>query len=246
MKSLSIAIWLVFLTSSSHLAAQTEVLPVGDDSSVGAEALYAEALSYLNGEGVTKDPNSARSLLAEASEIGHAESQLALGAILMSDGYGLEPDYALAEKLFLGLEARGDKIASTAVYNLGIMYFFGSGVQQSDSIAAQYFSRAFDLGYPDADQAYRQANNSDIRNIASTKISKRFNQIKPLTIYYSLICSSCIEFFAEDFSYYYDRYKDSTLALEFVELPFGIIEEYSKRGFDGEHIVDENIVDLSS
>lgn len=103
-----------------------------------ARAIYELGGMYLNGQGVTKDICLAERLFMEAARKGSASAQCDLGVMNKNINAPLAVEYFM-----LSAEQKN----ACGQFNLGVMYQTGLGVGKDESLAAQWFRKASDLGY---------------------------------------------------------------------------------------------------
>ncbi|MBW2293954.1 MAG: sel1 repeat family protein [Deltaproteobacteria bacterium] len=117
-------------------------------------AQYRIATMWMTAEPGKRDYAQALEWYTRAADAGHAQSQSALGRLLVN-GFGLaEPDFEAGRRwLELAIE-HGD---SSAVYNLGMVYERGQGVPVDLVRAISLFRRAADLGLLNAQNALGRA-----------------------------------------------------------------------------------------
>jgi septal ring-binding cell division protein DamX len=109
-----------------------------------AETLYAVAMLYWLGQGVTQDTATSAGFLRQAAELNHAGAQSKLGYLFLV-GQGV-PANAFEAHKWLEMAARqGD---ADAQYNLAVMYRDGMGVQANPEIAMGWFEEAAANGDP--------------------------------------------------------------------------------------------------
>lgn len=99
-----------------------------------ADAAFALAMRYKDGDGVEQDTEKAVAYFKMAAELGHVHAQLAVGGY-----YYAKNDCAEAYKW---LKMAADLGNGEAMFNLGVFYTEGMGVDQDLSEAAKYFHQA--------------------------------------------------------------------------------------------------------
>lgn len=114
-----------------------------------AETLYAIAMLYWVGQGVTKDYYLASTWLHRAADLGHAGAQAKLG-YLYTEGIAVEQDYKQAFQWFTKAAKQGD---IDGQYNLGIFYLNGWGTEQDTTLGKQYLAAAAAQGDEAAEAA---------------------------------------------------------------------------------------------
>ena len=125
----------------------SEVVPT-----VYAEAHYAVAKLYWQGQGVPRDYFKAYDWLIRAAELGHAGAQAKLG-FMYTDGLAVTQDYGEARQWFEKAAKSGDL---DGLYNLGIFYLYGWGVDADRTMAKQYLASAAALGDPESEAALQR------------------------------------------------------------------------------------------
>ena len=124
---------------------------------VYAEAHYAVAKLYWQGQGVPRDYYKAHDWLLRAAELDHAGAQAKLG-YMYTDGLAVSQDYEEALRWFEKAAKNGD---TDGLYNLGIFYLYGWGVDADRTMAKQYLASAAALGDPDSEAALQQVQRED-------------------------------------------------------------------------------------
>lgn len=124
---------------------------------VYAEAHYAVAKLYWEGQGVPRDYYKAYDWLVRAAELDHAGAQAKLG-YMFTDGLAVSQDYEEALRWFEKAAKNGD---IDGMYNLGIFYLYGWGVEADRTMAKQYLAAAAALGDPDSEAALQQVQLED-------------------------------------------------------------------------------------
>ncbi len=131
------------------------------------------AVMHEYGHGVTKNYKKAIEWYKKAAEQGHVTAQNNL-AVMYNSGKGTQQDFALAEELYLKaatqdlsqaqynlgslyyrereyekaktwLQKSAQKENAEALRNLGLLYLFGSGIEEDNEKAASLFEKAFAL-----------------------------------------------------------------------------------------------------
>lgn len=124
---------------------------------VYAEAHYAVAKLYWQGQGVPRDYYKAYDWLLRAAELDHAGAQAKLG-YMYTDGLAVSQDYEEALRWFEKAAKSGD---IDGLYNLGVFYLYGWGVEKDRTMAKQYLAAAAALGDPDSEAALQQVQFED-------------------------------------------------------------------------------------
>jgi len=114
-----------------------------------AETLYAIAMLYWMGQGVTKDFYEASNWLQKSADLGHAGAQAKLG-YLYTEGIAVQQDYDQAFQWFTKAAKQGD---IDGQYNLGIFYLNGWGTEQNTTLGKQYLAAAAAQGDKAAEAA---------------------------------------------------------------------------------------------
>src|SRR6056297_1093709 len=102
---------------------------------------YDEAVKYLKGHGVKQDLRKAKQLLQEAASEASAPAQTLLGMI-----YKLSSDEASQKKSVKWFLEAANSGNIDALYQLGLAYYNGKGVDRNYRQALNYFKKAADLG----------------------------------------------------------------------------------------------------
>jgi len=103
-----------------------------------AEAQYQLGLTYLTGNGISKDHRQALKWLFKSAKQGNAKAQLKLASISL-EGQIVRKDYAEAAKWFRLAAEQGE---SEAQLKLGHLYFNGQGLKRDLSEALKWFHQA--------------------------------------------------------------------------------------------------------
>ncbi len=122
-----------------------------------AEAQHSLGFMHHHGLGVRKNFKLADEYYRMAAEQGHFKAQANLGVLHYFGEGGREPDYAKARRWW---ESAANSGQPNAQYNMGLLYLNGHGVEQSDSMAMQWYTKAAEQGMELAPQA--------IANVRST------------------------------------------------------------------------------
>ncbi|MGQ4275149.1 hypothetical protein [Terrihabitans sp. B22-R8] len=109
-------------------------------------ALHEQALRFIEGRGVPRDPSQAIPLLQQAADAGLVPAQYLLGN-LTEKGTGLPKDITAARKLYEQAAASGN---IQSMHNLGVMQAEGAFGKADITAAADWFARAADLGLKDS------------------------------------------------------------------------------------------------
>jgi TPR repeat protein len=110
-----------------------------------AEAQFALANIYYNGEGITQDYEQAAIWTSTAAEQGHIGAQYHYG-LLLENGEGVERNFKEAVEWWKRAAAQG---YVDAQYKLGATFALERGVAEPDyASAAQYFLQAAEQGHP--------------------------------------------------------------------------------------------------
>ena len=135
-------------SSASAVEAPAEPDPndFRDDDERNADAAFELGMRYKNGDGVEQSNEKAVEQFKIAANLGHMHAQLLLGSYYYSRN-----DCAEA---FVWLDMAAKLGNAEALYNLGVFYTEGMGVDQDLTKAADYFYRAARRQHPDARYAY--------------------------------------------------------------------------------------------
>ena len=106
------------------------------------KAVYKLGNCYINGRGVEKSEEKAVELWLEAAEQDYDEAYYQLGVTSFED-----EAYGDAVEWFQKAARKGN---AKALYNLGICYSNGYGVEKSDAKASEVWLKAAEMGYADA------------------------------------------------------------------------------------------------
>ena len=112
-----------------------------------ASGQYSLGMAYLWGEGTAVDTGLAAHYLELAAEQGLTIAKLDLGALLLEEGAGIDPDPARALSLFHEAAEAGN---AQAMFNLGFLHMTGRAVPPDDDAAFQWFTQALAAGYTPA------------------------------------------------------------------------------------------------
>ena len=107
-----------------------------------ANAQFALALRYADGDGVEQDQSKAVHWYQKAAEQGHAKAQFNL-AVRYENGNGIERDQTKAVRWYLKAAQQGH---SGAQLNLALCYRDGDGVQEDQWKASHWFHMAAEQG----------------------------------------------------------------------------------------------------
>jgi len=105
-------------------------------------ALFNSGISYLNGDGVTKDEMQAAELVKRAAGHGFAPAQNVLG-LLYIQGRGVPKNESLA---VVWCRKAADQGNASAQSNLGLLYEQGHGVPKDETQAAAWYLKAATQG----------------------------------------------------------------------------------------------------
>lgn len=108
-----------------------------------ANAQYGAGLAYEFGTGVKQDNQKAIEWYTKAAEQGNTDSQLVLGDIYR-EGKITKQDYQKAIKWYT--KVIKEILDSEALYQLGLMYQRGQGVEKNNIIAYNLFMEAIENG----------------------------------------------------------------------------------------------------
>jgi uncharacterized protein len=114
--------------------------PLAEQGNVRAQTNLGNM--YLQGQGVSKDPEQAGVWFRRAADLGHASAQYFLGE-LYSMGEGVPADDAQA---FTWLRRAAEQGHAEAQYSVGEMYLLGDGVAKDEAQAADWMRRAAEQG----------------------------------------------------------------------------------------------------
>jgi len=117
-----------------------------------ADAHYAIAILYWEGQGVTRDYDQAHQWFAKAAALNHAGAQAKLGYIY-TDGIAVPQDLDQAFEWYVKAARQGD---IDGQYNLGIFYRYGWGTTQNTTLAKQYLAAASAQGDQTAEEALQE------------------------------------------------------------------------------------------
>ena len=107
-----------------------------------ANAQFALALRYADGDGVEQNQSKAVHWYQKAAEQGHAKAQFNL-AVRYENGNGIERDQTKAVRWYLKAAQQGH---SGAQFNLAVCYRDGNGVQEDQWKASHWFHMAAEQG----------------------------------------------------------------------------------------------------
>ena len=138
--------------NGEHYAAAAQTFSVLAETG-HAEAQFRLGVMYLNGLGVTKDPQQAIYWLEKAALQGSVGGQYTLARFYLQDRSGSR-DEALALQWFQRLAERG---YVPAQYQLGMMYERGRGTDKDLLKARQWIQRAAENGHEGAIRKLVQA-----------------------------------------------------------------------------------------
>jgi len=127
--------------------------PPGDvNPAIFAEAHYAIAKLYWQGDGVEQDFRAAYEWLVKAAQRDHSGAQAKLG-FMYTDGLVVRQDFGRAYQWY-SKAAKGGNV--DGLYNLGIFYYYGWGIERDLTLAAQYLAAASALGDAASEEALQQ------------------------------------------------------------------------------------------
>ncbi len=109
-----------------------------------ADARYALALAYENGEGVDRDLPLAARWYAKAAQQGHPDAQYRLG-LMYESGEGIKPDYRRAAEWYR--RAGGVGRHPGAQFAMGRLFYHGLGTAPDNAAALAWFRRAAMQGH---------------------------------------------------------------------------------------------------
>lgn len=117
-----------------------------------AEASYRAALCYEYGWGCRKDPAKAVQFYRQSASKNHPGAMLRLGKACLLGDMGLGNRYREGLKWLKRATDSADYQYNSAPYELGLLHETGYGddVFQDETYAAQLFTKAADLGHPEA------------------------------------------------------------------------------------------------
>jgi uncharacterized protein len=129
------------------LAADNDLEELRSNAEKGdAVAQFNLGQSYMQGEGVQKDPAEAVKWWREAAEQGFAKAQNNLGAAY-ANGEGVPKDDVEAVKWFRKAAEQGDMLAQDS---LGVYYSSGKGIPKDKIEAFKWYRKAAEQGQVDA------------------------------------------------------------------------------------------------
>ena len=108
------------------------------------DSQFIVGLTYIHGEGVSKDYTKGAYWLLQAAQNGHAEAQRNLG-YLYSNGLGVQLDYCQAAVWYRKAAEQG---LASAQNSIGLAYARGKGVPQNHKIAVEWYKKAAIQGNP--------------------------------------------------------------------------------------------------
>jgi len=126
--------------------------PLDENPAIYAEAHYAIAMLYWQGQGVAQDDQQAYDWLLKAADMNHAGAQAKLG-YLFTAGSAVTQDFSKAFEYYSKAARQGD---IDGQYNLGIFYLFGWGTERDTTMAKQYLAAASAQGDEAAEQALQR------------------------------------------------------------------------------------------
>ena len=133
---------------------QSDIVSLKDRAEGGdAQSCFVLARLYRRGYHLNQDDAKSVKLLKQATKHNHIKAYGCL-ASMYKNGLGVEKDIAKSKRLYsLALDAyriAGDKGDAIANYQLGRIYDYGQGVEESDTIAFGWYQKAAQLGYAQA------------------------------------------------------------------------------------------------
>ena len=126
--------------------------PLDETPTIYAEARYAIAMLYWQGQGVAQNYQQAYDWLVKAAGMDHAGAQAKLG-YLYANGTVVPQDLNHAFEYYEKAARQGD---IDGQYNLGIFYLNGWGTEQDPTMAKQYLAAASAQGDEAAEQALQR------------------------------------------------------------------------------------------
>jgi hypothetical protein len=103
-----------------------------------ADAQFALAVRYRNGDGVDQDYTKAMDLAKRSADQGNAQAQTLVG-MMYQGGEGVAPDASEAASYYQKAAEQNDPWAQSL---LGGMYLSGEGVEQNNVLAYKWLTRA--------------------------------------------------------------------------------------------------------
>jgi len=141
-----------YATAMEEWQAVVAAPPAEVNPAIYAEAHYAIAKLYWQGDGVEQNFRQAYDWLLQAAELGHAGAQAKLG-FMYTDGLVVRQDFSQAFGWY-SKAAKGGNV--DGLYNLGIFYYYGWGIERDLTMAAQYLAAASALGDAPSEEALQQ------------------------------------------------------------------------------------------
>ena len=117
-----------------------------------AEAAYRTGLCYEFGWGCRRDPAKAAQFLRQAASRGHPGAAVRLGKACLTGDLGQGGKYREGIKWLKRATENADNQHNSAPYELGILHVsgFGGDIFKDEAYAAQLFTKAAELGHPEA------------------------------------------------------------------------------------------------
>lgn len=117
------------------------------------EAQYFLGKIYFDGNGITKNLNSAKYWFQKASDAGHPWSSYYLGAIYLDSGENEQGKKWLELAIKTGIKKvdalhllKRDRTAKE-MYDIGVLYIYGDGVRRDSLEAEKWFQKAAEAGF---------------------------------------------------------------------------------------------------
>ena len=128
-----------------------------------AFAFYKFGNLYLDGIGVEKDEQKAEEYYTRAAEQGNITILKILGDVQQDKGadyYYHSNDKEKTRSCYMKALRYYERAANLgdadAEFRIGLMYYFGDGVKSDSQKALEYFTRAAEKGYPQAQEAVKK------------------------------------------------------------------------------------------
>lgn len=113
-----------------------------------AASQYDLGIMYDEGEGVPRDAQAAALWLRKSAEQGFVQAQVRLAQILFAS-----QDFKQA---FFWWQKAADAGDASAMFNIGSAYYAGRGVPKDEAKAMEYYRKAKDAGWPEAERILKQ------------------------------------------------------------------------------------------
>ena len=126
--------------------------PLDETPAIYAEAQYAIAMLYWQGQGVAQGYQQAFDWLIKAAGMDHAGAQAKLG-YRYANGVVVPQDLNKAFEYYEKAARQGD---IDGQFNLGVFYLYGWGTEQTTTMAKQYLAAASAQGDEAAEQALQR------------------------------------------------------------------------------------------